>query len=82
MIAVWTALFESVRNECSIQGGSCWIVQARPRHHYCRTQSIDPHKSYGIDAAGAVLGHTRLETSQIYAERSVDLAVRVARETG
>jgi site-specific recombinase XerC len=35
-----------------------------------------------LDAAGAVLGHSRLETTQIYAERNTELAVRVAEKTG
>ena len=46
------------------------------------TRATELRKSYGIDAAGAVLGHTRLETSQIYAERSLELATRIAGEIG
>lgn len=36
---------------------------------------------YGIEGAQAVLGNT-LEATELYAEKSVDLAIRIARETG
>ncbi len=37
---------------------------------------------HGIEAAQAILGHERLETSQIYAKRQLDLAIKVARGDG
>jgi integrase len=37
---------------------------------------------YGLEAARARLGHTKVETTQIYAEQSDELAHRVAREIG
>lgn len=39
-------------------------------------------KLYGIEAASAVLGHLKLSTSEIYAERNLKLAEKVAREVG
>ena len=42
----------------------------------------DVLRDLGLDAAGAVLGHSRLETTQLYAERSQALATRVAAECG
>ena len=46
------------------------------------TKATELRKQLGLDVAGAVLGHSKLETTQIYAERAQDLAVRAARETG
>jgi integrase len=37
---------------------------------------------YGIEAAKAILGHSRVETSQIYAERNLGRAEEVMREIG
>jgi len=46
------------------------------------TRATELRHAYGLDAAGAVLGHSRLETTQLYAERSQALATRVAAECG
>jgi integrase len=37
---------------------------------------------YGVEAAKAILGHTRVETSQIYAERDLAAAEKIMREIG
>jgi integrase len=37
---------------------------------------------YGVEAAKAILGHTRVETSQIYAERDLNRAEAIMREIG
>jgi integrase len=37
---------------------------------------------YGVEAAKAILGHTRVETSQIYAERDLGRAEQIMREIG
>jgi integrase len=37
---------------------------------------------YGVEAARVVLGHSRVETSQIYAERNLGKAEEVMREVG
>jgi integrase len=37
---------------------------------------------YGLEAAKAILGHTRVETSQIYAERDMGRAEQIMREIG
>ncbi len=39
-------------------------------------------REFGLDAAGAVLGHADVTTTQIYAEREKELAIRVARQVG
>jgi integrase len=37
---------------------------------------------YGVEAAKVILGHTRVETSQIYAERDLNKAQEIMREIG
>ena len=37
---------------------------------------------YGVEATKAILGHSRVETSQIYAERDEQQAVRIIAEIG
>jgi integrase len=39
-------------------------------------------RRYGLEAAGATLGHAKLSATEVYAERDLGLAVRVAEETG
>jgi integrase len=46
------------------------------------TRATELRRAFGIDTAGAVLGHSKLETTQVYAERSLDLAVAAAQATG
>ena len=45
-------------------------------------RATELRRTHGLDGAGAVLGHSKLETTQVYAERSVDLATEIARKTG
>ena len=39
-------------------------------------------KQYGVEVAQVMLGHTKIETAQIYAEKNSQLAQRVAMEVG
>ena len=39
-------------------------------------------QAYGLEAAKAVLGHTDTKITEIYAERDLELAMRVMREIG
>ena len=39
-------------------------------------------KQYGIEATAVVLGHRHLNTSEIYAEKSVQEAMKLAKEVG
>jgi integrase len=39
-------------------------------------------KQFGVEAAQAVLGHSQIDTSELYAEKSLDAARAVAREIG
>jgi integrase len=46
------------------------------------TRATEIRQGFGLDAAGAVLGHAKIETTQLYAERGRELALSVARATG
>ncbi|MCH7727046.1 MAG: hypothetical protein IH991_11260 [Planctomycetes bacterium] len=39
-------------------------------------------KIHGVEASRVSLGHARLEATEIYSERDLELAVRIAREMG
>jgi integrase len=39
-------------------------------------------QAYGLEAAKAVLGHADTKITEIYAERDLELAVRIMREIG
>jgi integrase len=39
-------------------------------------------RQYGIEAAGAVLGHSKLSTTELYAEKNRALAERIAKQVG
>jgi integrase len=51
-------------------------------HQLRHSAATNIRHRFGLEAAQAALGHTRLEVTQIYAERNNDLAARVAREVG
>jgi integrase len=68
---------QAVRRACEAAGVPAWTPN-QLRH----SRATELRRDFGLDAAGAVLGHSRLETTQIYAERNVELAVRVAEKTG
>jgi site-specific recombinase XerC len=48
------------------------------RHSHATTV----RRRYGIEAAQVALGHERADVTQVYAERNLALAVKVAAETG
>jgi hypothetical protein len=39
-------------------------------------------RAYGLKAAKAVLGHTDTKITEIYAERDLELAMKIMREIG
>ena len=51
-------------------------------HQLRHTAATDIRKRFGLESAQATLGHTRLEVTQIYAEKNQELAAHVAREVG
>jgi hypothetical protein len=50
----------------------------RLRHNH----GTEVRRRFALEAAGAVLGHAELRTSQVYAERDESIACRVAAEVG
>jgi integrase len=46
------------------------------------THATEVRKRYGIEAAGAALGHDQLSTTEIYAEKNLQLVLKVAAESG
>ena len=47
--------------------------------HSCGT---DVRKRYGVEAARAFMGHTKLSTAEIYAEKDMELVEKIALEMG
>jgi integrase len=46
------------------------------------THATEVRRRYGLEAAGAALGHERLSVTEVYAEKNEELARRVATEMG
>jgi len=46
------------------------------------TRATAIREAFGLEAAQAVLGHARADVTQVYAERNLALAAKVAAETG
>jgi len=46
------------------------------------SRATEVRKLYGAEASRVILGHSNLKTTEIYAERDMQLAAQVARETG
>ena len=67
----------AIARACEKAGVPVWSPN-QLRH----TRATEIRKAYGLEHAGAVLGHSKVETTQVYAERDLSLASRVAAETG
>jgi integrase len=84
--------YRAVRNGCDkadrwAKGGLIIANEERviPRWHVNQlrhSRATELRKVYGLEATQAVLGHSRVETTQIYAERLSQTAARVAAEAG
>ena len=72
-----TAYRQAVTRACRRAGLPEWTPN-QLRH----TRATQVRKSHGLDAAGAMLGHAKVETTQVYAERDLGLAVQVAADMG
>jgi integrase len=46
------------------------------------TRATDVRRQFGLEAAQVVLGHTRADVTQVYAERDTTLAVEIMRKIG
>jgi integrase len=68
---------QAIRRACDDAGVPRWTPN-QLRH----SKATELRKRFGLDAAGAVLGHSKLETTRIYAERATELGAKVALATG
>jgi len=46
------------------------------------SRGTEVRKQYGVEGAQAVLGHVRADVTQVYAQKSLELAMKIAKETG
>jgi integrase len=46
------------------------------------TRATEVRRGYGLDGAQSALGHKNADVTQVYAEKNLELAVRIAKETG
>ena len=51
-------------------------------HQLRHTFATEVRKTFGLEAAQVILGHSRADVTQIYAERNMSLAAKVASEIG
>lgn len=68
---------QAIVRGCKLAGVVLW-TPLQLRH----TAATHIRKKHGIEVACVVLGHTNVETSQIYAERDLSAAARIAAEMG
>jgi integrase len=62
-------------------------AQQDPIPHWYPLQLRHPRateirKAYGIEAAQVSLGHAHADVTQVYAERYLELAIKIAKKTG
>jgi integrase len=67
----------AIRRLCLIAGVAPWHP-----HQLRHSAATRFRREYGVEAARALLGHSKLSTTEIYAERDARAAMRVARKVG
>jgi integrase len=72
-----TSYAHAVRRACEAQRLEAWHPN-QLRH----THGTEVRRRFGLEAAQAALGHAQANVTEIYAERDLALAVRVATEIG
>ena len=68
---------QQIRRACAAAGIPRWHP-----HQLRHTAATAIRARYGVEAARAVLGHARVATTELYAERDRGIALRVAAEMG
>jgi integrase len=68
---------QTIRKTCRKHKFPVWTV-LQIRH----TRASEVREQYGVEGAQASLGNARVETAQIYAEKNMQLARRIAQEIG
>jgi integrase len=72
-----SAYATAIDRACVKAGVPCWSPN-RLRH----SRATDVRRQYGVEAAGAVLGHAKMSATEVYAARDAALAQRIAAEIG
>lgn len=67
----------AIRRACVKAGVSAWHSN-RLRH----THATEVRRLYGLEGSQVALGHAKADVSQLYAQRDLGLAARIAREVG
>jgi integrase len=67
---------KAVHKAC-VRAGVDWHA-----HQLRHSHATEVRKRYGLEAAQVALGHAQANVTEVYAERDLTLAVRVAREIG
>lgn len=67
----------AIHRACERAGLQPWAPN-QLRH----TRATEIQRQFGVEAARTVLGHASSETTSIYVERDINLAVRIAQEIG
>ena len=73
-----TASYDRAINRACVAAGIPFWGANRLRH----TRGTEVRRVYGLEAAQALLGHSSADVTQIYAERNLSLADKVASEIG
>ena len=58
------------------------IVEKWTPNQLRHTKATELRRTDGLEAAQVVLGHAKADVTQIYAERNLNLAIQIAKETG
>lgn len=75
--AITYGIKKANKERCEHEQIPLW-TPLRLRHR----RATDVRKKYGIEGAQVILGHARADVTQVYAERNLGFAIRVAGETG
>jgi hypothetical protein len=52
------------------------------QHHLQYNRGTKVPKKYGIEAAEVTFGHAKVDATEVYAEKNLEQAIRIARQTG
>lgn len=73
----YSGYFQAIKDACIQAGVEHWSPN-QLRH----TAGTEVRKLFGVESAQVTLGHTKADTTQIYAEKNAELAREVARRIG
>jgi site-specific recombinase XerD len=58
------------------------LIEAWHPNWLRHARATEIRHAFGIEAAQVVLGHARADVTQVYAEKNLELAMRIAQQTG